>query len=61
MIGLILRDNFLEKYIKYEIAEPTEVVAKENCEQDLAKEMRIIVDSVKDRLIPQVSSKKTPK
>ena len=28
---------------------------------DLIKAMRIIVDSIKDHLIPQVSSKETPK
>ena len=28
MIGLILRENGLEKYIKVEIAEPTKVEAK---------------------------------
>ena len=60
-IGLILIENGLDKYIKHEIAEPTEFEAKEKHEQDLVKEMRIIVDSIKDHLIPQMSSKKTPK
>ena len=60
-IGLILKENGLEKYIKDEIAEPKEDEAKEKHEQDLLKAMRIIVDSIKDHLIPQVSSKKTPK
>ena len=60
-IGLILRENGLEKYIKNEVVEPTEVEAKEKHEQDLVKAMRSIVDSIKDHLIPQVSSKKTPK
>ena len=60
-IGLILKENGLEKYIKNEIAEPEEAEAKEKHEQDLIKAMRIIVDSIKDHLIPQVSSKKTPK
>ena len=54
-IGLILRENGLEKYIKDEIAEPTKVEAKEKHEQDLVKAMRIIVDSIKDHLIPRVS------
>ena len=35
--------------------------AKEKHEQDLIKAMMIIVDSIKYHLIPQVSSKKTPK
>ena len=60
-IGLILKENGLEKYIKNEVAEPTEVEVKEKHEQDLVKQMRIIVDSIKDHLIPQVSSNKTPK
>ena len=29
--------------------------------KDLIREMRIVVDSIKDHLIPQVSSKETPK
>ena len=60
-IGLILKENGLEKYIKNEISEPGEDEAKEKHEQDLIKAMRIIVDSIKDHLIPQMSSKKTPK
>ena len=60
-IGLILKENGLEMYIKDEVAEPKEDEATEKYEQDLIKAMRIIVDSIKDHLIPQVSSKKTPK
>ena len=60
-IGLVFKENGLEKYIKDEIAEPEEAEAKEKHEQGLIKAMRIIVDSIKDHLIPQVSSKKTPK
>ena len=60
-IGLILKENGLEKYIKDEVAEPTEVEAKEKHEQDLINLTWIIADSIKDHLIPQVSSKKTPK
>ena len=61
MIGLILRENDLEKYIKEEVAEPEEYEAKENKQKDLIKAMRIIFYSIKDHLIPQVSSKETPK
>ena len=61
MIGLILKENGLEKYIKDEVAEPKEDEAKEKHEEDLIKAMWIIADSIKDHLIPQVSSKKTPK
>ena len=60
-IGIILIENGLEKYIKDEVVEPTKFEHKENHEQDLIKAIRIIVDSFKDHLIPQVSSKKTPK
>ena len=60
-IGLILKENDLEKYIKDDIAEPKEYEAKEKHEKDLIKAMRIIADSIKDHLIPQVSSKKTRK
>ena len=60
-IGLTLKENGLEKYIKDEDAESTKVEVKEKYEQDLIKAMRIIADSIKDHLIPQVSSKKKPK
>ena len=60
-IGLILKENGLEKYIKNENEEPKENEAKEKHEQDLIKEMRIIIEYIKYHLIPLVSSKKTPK
>ena len=49
-IGLILRENDIEKYIKEEVAEPKEDEAKEKHEHDLIKALRIIADS-KDHLI----------
>ena len=60
-IGLILKENGLEKYIKDEVAEPTEFEAKEKYEKYLIKAMMIIIDSIKDHLISQVSYKKKPK
>ena len=42
-----MKENVLEKYIKDDIAEPKEDEAKEKQEQDLIKEMRIIVDSIR--------------
>ena len=60
-IGLILRENDLEKYIKEEVAEPEEDEAKEKHQKDLINAMRIIANSIKYHLIPQVSSKETPK
>ena len=59
-IGLIIKKNDLDKYIKYEVPEPEEDEAKEKHQKDLIKAMRIIVYSIKDHLIPQVSSKETP-
>ena len=44
-IGLILKENDLEKYIKDEVALPAEVQAKEKHKKDLIRAQRIIVDS----------------
>ena len=60
-IGLILKENDLDKYIKEEVVEPEEAEAKEKHKKDLIRAQRIIADSIKDHLIPQVSSKKTSK
>ena len=60
-IGLILQENDLDKYAKEEVSEPEEAESKENHRKDMIKAQRIIADSIKDHLIPQVSSKKTPK
>ena len=60
-IGLILRENDIDKYIKGEVAKLEEDEAKEKHKKDLIREMRIIVEHIKDHLIPQVSSKETPK
>ena len=60
-MGLILKENDLEKYIKDDVAEPEEAEAKEKHKKDLIRAQRIIVDFIKDHFIPQVSSKKIPK
>ena len=60
-IGLILQENDLDKYVKEEVSEPEEVEAKEKHRKDMIRAQRIIADSIKDHLIPQVSSNKTPK
>jgi len=60
-IGLILKENDLEKYIKDEVVELEEAEAKEKHRKDLIRAQRIIVDSIKDHLISHVSSKKNPK
>jgi hypothetical protein len=60
-IGLILEENDLAKFIKENVPEPEEDAAKEKYKKDMIKAKRIIADSIKDHLIPQVSSKNTPK
>ena len=60
-IGLILQENDLDKYIKEEVAESEKFEAKEKHKKDMIRAQRIIADSIKDQLIPQVSSKKNPK
>ena len=60
-IMLILEENDLEGFIKEEVAEPEEAEAKSKYKKDMIKVKRIIVDSIKDNLIPQVSTRKTPK
>ena len=57
---LILEEKDLEWFIE-EVAEPEEVEAKSKYKKDMIKAKRIIVDSIKDNLIPQVSSRRTPK
>ena len=58
---LILEEHDLEGYIKDEVREPKGDEAKAKHKKDLIKAKRIIIDFIKDHLIPQVSSKNTPK
>ena len=60
-IGLILEENDLAKFIKENVPKPGENAAKEKYKKDMIKAKRIITYSIKDHLIPQVSSKNTPK
>ena len=55
-IMLILQENDLDKFVKEEVKEPEEVESKSKYKKDM-----IIADSIKDNLIPQVSSRETPK
>jgi hypothetical protein len=57
----ILEENDIEGFIKEEVPEPEEDVDKKKYKKNLVKAKRIIVDSIKDHLIPNVSSLKTPK
>jgi hypothetical protein len=60
-IGLILAENDLAKFIKEEVEEPEDAVEKAKHQKDSIRAQRIIADSIKDHLIPYVSSKKTLK
>ena len=60
-ISLVLEENELDSYINEEVLVPEGDEAKALHKKKLVMEKRIIVDSIKDHLIPQVSSLKTPK
>jgi hypothetical protein len=60
-IGIILEENDLAKFIKEDVPKPEENAAKEKYKKDMIKAKRMIADSIKDHLIPHVSSKNTPK
>ena len=60
-IMLILQENDLDKFVKEEVKEPEEDEAKSKHKKDMIITKRIIADSIKDNLIPQVSSRETPK
>jgi hypothetical protein len=60
-IGIILEDNDIARFFKEEVPEPADAADKEKHQKDTIRVKRIITDSIKDHLIPQVSSKKTPK
>ena len=61
IIRLILEENDLANFIKGVVLELEEDEAKEKYKKDMIRAKRIIADSIKDHLIPQVSSKDTPK
>ena len=58
---LILQENDLDQFVKEEVKEPEEEEANSKHKKDMIKAKRIIVESNKDNLIPQVSSRETPK
>ena len=60
-VMLVLEENDLEGFIESNILEPEEEEAKVKHKKSLVKAKRIIVDSIKDHLIPHASSLKTPK
>ena len=60
-ISLGLEENELDSYINEEVPVPEGDEAKALQKKKLVMAKRIIVDSIKDHLITQVSSLKTPK
>ena len=58
---LILEEHDLENYVKGEVAEPEGNENKAKYKKNMVKAKRIIADSIKEHLIPHVSSLKTPK
>jgi hypothetical protein len=60
-IDLILAENDLARFIKEEVSEPEDAAEKAKHQKDTIRAQRIIADSIKDHLIPYVSSKNTLK
>ena len=54
-------ENELDTYTSREVLVPEGDEAKALHKKNLVKAKKIIIDSIKDHLIPQVSSLKTPK
>ena len=60
-ISLVLKGKELETYISGEVLVPEGDEAKALHKKNLVKAKKIIAESIKDHLIPQVSSLKTSK
>ena len=60
-ISLALEGNELDTYIIREVPDPDRDEAKALPKKNLVNAKKSIVDSIKNHLIPQVSSLKTPK
>ena len=60
-ISLVMEENELDSYIHQEVPVWEGDEAKALHKNKMVMEQKIIVDSIKDHLIPQVSSLKTPK
>jgi hypothetical protein len=58
---LILEENELLDHVKQVLPEPEEEEAKAKFRKNEVKAKRILTDSIKDHLIPNVSELKTPK
>ncbi len=60
-IMLILQENDLDEFVEEKVPEPEGEEVKEKYKKDTIRAKRIIVDSIKDHLIPHVSPLETPK
>ena len=60
-ISLVLEENELDSYINEEVPVPDGDEAKALHKKKLVKAKKIIADSIKDHIIPHVSSLKKPK
>ena len=58
---MVLEENELDTCISGKVPAPTGDEDKALHEKNLVKAKKIIADSIKDHIIPQVSSLKTPK
>ena len=58
-ISLVLEENELDSYIHEKVPVPKGDEAKALHKKNMVMEKRIIADSIKDHLIPQVSSQDT--
>jgi hypothetical protein len=58
---LILEENDLLDHVNQVLREPKKEDAKEKFKKNEIKAKRILTDSIKDHLIPNVSELKTPK
>ena len=58
---LILEENELLDHVKQVLPEPEDVEAKAKFGKNEVKAKRILTDSIKDHLIPNVSKLKSPK
>ena len=61
MILLVLKENELDTYISGEVPVLEGDEVKDLHKKNLVMAKKIIADPIKDHLIPQVSSLKTPK
>jgi hypothetical protein len=60
-ISLIIEENDLSIFIKENVPEPTDATTKEKYQKDMVRAKRIITESIKDHLIPQVASMNSKK